>query len=413
MDPALHPVPLRRPRRAGTRPARRHGRARTTIAALALAIGTAAGGIAGAGPAGATASAGIAAAPAGAANAQALAANAPGGVAAPAAVAQAPAGAMNAPAGVAALTGSVTRAGVQAAATAALAAESTPIGFGAGTTGGAAGGTVTVTSYAQLVAEAKSADPRIIRISGVIQGAQEAIYVTSNKTIVGVGGNSGLVNGGFFVKKASNVIIRNLRISYAQAPVDLIQIQKSDHVWVDHNELFNDTTHDKDYYDGLLDINHGSDLITVSWNRLHDHFKGSLVGHSDKNAAEDTGKLKVTYSHNWFEGVQARLPRLRFGTVHVYNNFFSNAVTSGIHCLMGAQCLVQNNVFRNVNLPIWTTEDSPVDGFAVQNGNDFGGATPVITQVGTFSTPPYSVTMEPASAVESSVKSGAGTGKVG
>jgi pectate lyase len=294
-----------------------------------------------------------------------------------------------------------------------LAAESAPIGFGAGTTGGAAGAMVTVTTYAQLVAEAKAADPRVIRVNGLIQGAQETVYVTSNKTIVGVGSGSGLVGGGFFVKKASNVIIRNLRISLARAPVDLIQIQKSDHVWVDHNELFNDTAHDKDYYDGLLDINHGSDLITVSWNRLHDHFKGSLVGHSDKNAAEDTGKLRVTYSHNWFEGVQARLPRVRFGTVHSYNNFFSNAVTSGIHCLMGAQCLVQNNVFRNVTLPIWTTEDSPVDGYAVQNGNDLGGAQPVITRTGTFTRPPYAVTMEPASSVEATVKAGAGTGKVG
>jgi pectate lyase len=312
-----------------------------------------------------------------------------------------------------AVTALVAGVGTARAAPAAAAAESSPIGFGAGTTGGAGGTTVTVTSYAQLVAEAKSADPRIIKISGMIQGADETIYVTSNKTIVGVGGGSGVVNGGFFVKQATNVIIRNLRISFAPAPVDLIQIQKSQRVWIDHNELFNDVSHGKDYYDGLLDVNHGSDFITVSWNRLHDHYKGSLVGHSDNNAAEDTGHLKVTYSHNWFEGVQARLPRVRFGTVHTYNNFFGNAVTSGIHCLMGAQCLVQNNVFRNVELPIWTTEDSPVDGYAVQNGNDFGGSVPVITRTGTFSSPPYPVTMDPAAAVESIVKSGAGTGKVG
>ena len=304
-------------------------------------------------------------------------------------------------------------AGAAPLAVAAAAAESSPIGYGAGTTGGAGGATVTVTSYAQLVTEAKSTSPRIIRINGMITGAQETIYVTSNKTIVGVGANSGVVGGGFFVKKASNVILRNLKISLAKAPVDLIQIQKSDHVWVDHNELFNDTSHDKDYYDGLLDINHGSDFITVSWNRLHDHYKGSLIGHSDKNAAEDTGKLRVTYSHNWFQGVQARLPRVRFGTVHSYNNFFANTVTSGIHCLMGAHCLVQNNVFRSVTLPIWTTEDSPVDGFAVQNGNDFGGASPVITQTGTFTNPPYTAAMEPPSSVEASVKAGAGTGKVG
>jgi pectate lyase len=358
-----------------------HSRAPTAIAAALITVGTAAAGLTLAGPT----------------------------LAAPALAGSMLAGStLVAPS----LAGS-TLAGSAAGGPVSTAYESSPVGFGAGTTGGAAGSTVTVTTYAQLIAEAKSAVPRVIRVNGMIQGAQETIYVTSNKTIVGVGASSGVTGGGFFVKKAANVILRNLKISLARAPVDLIQIQKSDHVWVDHNELFNDTAHDKDYYDGLLDINHGSNLITVSWNRLHDHYKGSLVGHSDKNAAEDSGNLKVTYSHNWFEGVQARLPRVRFGTVHTYNNFFSNAVTSGIHCLMGAQCLVQNNVFRSVTLPIWTTEDSPVDGFAVQNGNDFGGVPPVITQTGSFTTPPYPYSMEPASAVEGSVKSGAGTGKVG
>ena len=139
--------------------------------------------------------------------------------------------------------------------------------------------------------------------------------------------------------------------------------------------MFNDTTHDKDFYDGMIDLTHATDFVTVSWNYLHDHFKGSLIGHSDNNAAEDTGHLRVTYSDNWFDNVASRLPRIRFGTAHIYNNLFTNASTSGIHCLMGAQCLVQNNVFVNVKLPVWTTEDSDQDGFAVISGNDFGGSS--------------------------------------
>ena len=314
-----------------------------------------------------------------------------------------------------AVAGTVGLAGSSGAATgptlAAAAFEGAPIGFGAGTTGGAAGSTVTVTSIDALTAEASSVGAKTIRISGIIRGTDQ-IYVTSDKTIVGVGANSGLVGAGFFVKKAHNVIIRNVKISFSPAPVDLIQIQKSDHVWIDHNELFNDTTHDKDYYDGLVDINHGSTDITVSWNKLHDHFKGSLVGHSDKNGAEDA-TIRVTYHHNWFNNVGSRLPRVRFGTVHVYNNLFENATTSGIHCVMGAQCLVQNTVFRNVNLPIWTTEDSPQDGYAVQSGNDFGGSTPVITQQGSFTKPPYTFTMDATATVAATVQSGTGTGKVG
>jgi pectate lyase len=289
-----------------------------------------------------------------------------------------------------------------------------PIGFAEGTTGGAGGATVTVTTFAQLVTEAKAKTPRIILVSGILQGpGSETIYVASDKSIIGVGDNAGITGGGLFIKKANNVIVQNLKIFKSSAPADLIQIQASTHVWIDHNELFNDTDHDKDYYDGMLDINHGSDFVTVSWNNLHDHFKGSLVGHSDKNTAEDSGHLRVTYHHNWLHNVESRLPRVRFGTVHAFNNLYEDAATSGIHCLMSSQCLVQNNVFRNVNLPVWTTQDSPIDGYAFSSGNDFGAHAPAITQTGTFTSAPYAVTLDPTSAVAAEVQAGAGVGKLG
>jgi pectate lyase len=44
-------------------------------------------------------------------------------------------------------------------------------------------------------------------------------------------------------------------------------------------------THGKDFYDGLLDITHAGDFLSVSWNHLHDHFKVTLVGHSDNNGS--------------------------------------------------------------------------------------------------------------------------------
>ncbi|WP_433827687.1 pectate lyase family protein [Actinoplanes sp. CA-015351] len=291
--------------------------------------------------------------------------------------------------------------------------ETSPIGFGAGTTGGAGGSTVKITSLDQLITEAASDGAKILQISTILTGSgTDQVVVSSNKTLVGVGSNAGLTGAGIYIKKADNVIVRNLKISFAQAPVDLIAAQKSTKIWIDHNELFNDTSHDKDFYDGMVDLTHATDLVTVSWNYLHDHSKGSLLGHSDSNAAEDTGKLHVTYAHNWFDNVASRLPRLRFGTVHLYNNLFTNAKTSGIHCLMESQCLVQNNVFVNVKLPVWTTEDSDLDGFAVISGNDFGGEAPVITQTGTFTSAPYSVTLDATSSVSALVKAGAGAGKI-
>lgn len=118
----------------------------------------------------------------------------------------------------------------------------------------------------------------------------------------------------------------------------------------------------------LLDITHAGDFITVSYNYLHDHWKGSLVGHSDSNSAEDTGHLLVTYHHNYFSNLNSRGPSFvslpchpypsqihtranccvralqRFGTGHIFNNYY-NALNDGINTRDGAQLLIENNVF--------------------------------------------------------------------
>jgi pectate lyase len=281
------------------------------------------------------------------------------------------------------------------------------------TTGGAGGPTVTVTSLSQLETEAARSGPEIIRVNGLFSGSGE-VSVASNKTIVGVGSGSGLTGIGLKAKGVFNVIIRNLSISKVTAASgdgDAVHIESSDHIWVDHNNLFSDMNNGKDFYDGLVDITHAGDFVTVSWNTFHDHFKVSLVGHSDTNGAEDIGHLHVTYHHNSFINFDSRTPSLRFGTGHVYDNFFQNGST-GVHSRMGAQMLVQNNVFRSVTTPIETTNDSTQDGFVNQSGNDFGGSTNQITQIGTFTNAPYTFTLDPTSSVISIVTAGAGVGKI-
>lgn len=74
--------------------------------------------------------------------------------------------------------------------------------------------------------------------------------------------------------------------------------------------------------------------------------------------------------------------------------------------------LVQNNVWRNVATPIETTKDSSVDGYVNQSGNDFGGGTNLITQIGSFTNPPYSYALTATSSVVTAVTAGAGTGKI-
>jgi len=282
-----------------------------------------------------------------------------------------------------------------------------------GTSGGSTSTTVTVTSLSALTSAAASSTSQTVKVSGNFTCSSD-VTVASNKTILGVGSSSGLTGCGLKVKGVNNVIIRNLKIAKVLAGNgngDAIHVEKATHVWIDHNDLSSDTSHGTDYYDGLLDITHAADYITVSYNYIHDHIKCSLIGHSDNNASEDTGKFHVTYTHNYFKNCDQRTPSIRFGTLHAYNNYFVNG-TTGIHTRMNAQALVQNNVWSGVKTPIETTKDSDIDGYVNQSGNDFGGGTNLITRTGSLTSVPYSFNLGSASSTAAFVVANAGTGKI-
>ncbi|WP_030164250.1 pectate lyase family protein [Streptomyces sp. NRRL S-813] len=289
------------------------------------------------------------------------------------------------------------------------AAESSPVGFGAGTTGGGSATAVTVSTLDAFKAAVTGSSAKVVRVGGTISLSGQ-VDVGSDTTVLGVGSPSGFTGGSLRLKKVTNVVIRNLSISKA-IKRDAITVQSSTKVGIDHNSLSSDRDHGKDYYDGLVDISHASDYVTVSWNVFKDHYKGSLAGHSDNNADEDTGHLRVTYHHNWFDNVNSRIPSLRFGTGHFYDNYVVGAETA-VHSRMGAKMLVENNVFRSTQVAVTTSRDSDEDGYANLRGNDLGGAATEISQVGTFTDPPYGYTAEPASSVVASVTAGAGAGKL-
>ncbi|KAK4169664.1 pectin lyase fold/virulence factor [Cladorrhinum sp. PSN259] len=243
-----------------------------------------------------------------------------------------------------------------------------------GTTGGFGGQVVTVSTLAEFVAAVaeKNTAPAIVLINGTLVG-NDKVRIGSNKTIIGLPGSS-LRGIGLIVRKQRNLIVRNLNSSFVLASnEDALKIDESTNIWVDHCEFYSDLLHDKDYYDGLVDSSHGSDLITISHTYFHDHAKTSLVGHSDSNAAQDKGKLRITYANNYWKNVGSRTPLIRFGTAHIFNSLYQS-VGSGINTRMGAQALVQNNVFKNVTTAI-TSRDSKEVGFAVVEGNDLGRGT--------------------------------------
>jgi pectate lyase len=189
--------------------------------------------------------------------------------------------------------------------------------------------------------------------SQAVQQARVRIRPGSNTTIVGLGRNATLRGiwldiRGSAAAPRTNLIVRNLTFedTYdcfpAWAPTDgalgswnslydSISLRDTTNVWIDHNTFRDRLTADAtlplvfgvlfQVHDGLLDITNASDLVTVSWNRFEDHDKLMLIGSSD-NAPLDVGKLRVTLHHNLFDALGQRGPRVRFGQVHIYNNYY-------------------------------------------------------------------------------------------
>ncbi|GIE99313.1 pectate lyase family protein [Paractinoplanes rishiriensis] len=290
----------------------------------------------------------------------------------------------------------------------ASAAETSPVGYASmngGTPGGSASTVVTVTSSSALASAISSGTSQTVRVSGLIS-VSGMLKVASNKTIIGVGSGSGITGGGLNLSGVKNVRIRNM--VFRNASDDSINIQDgTTHVWVDHNDLASG-------YDGLIDIKRGSDFITVSWNKLHNHDKSMLLGHDDANASQDTGKLRVTYVHNWFEGTGQRHPRVRFANpVHVLNNYYRNIGSYGVASTMNAGVFVERNYFENVAKPtVTSTGESAAGNLKVLNNYKVNSGTEQVRNGASVAAIPYAYTPEANNKVKATVTAGAGTGKI-
>lgn len=271
-----------------------------------------------------------------------------------------------------------------------------------GTSGGKGGKTVEVASLSELQAAVKGEDAAIVLITAPIKGSGENVKIGSNKSVIGKDSSAVLTDFTLTVKAAKNVILRNFAMEKVVGG-DAIAIQEAQNVWVDHVDLSSDRDHDKDYYDGLLDVTHAADYVTISNSFMHDHWKCSLVGHSDSNGGEDKGHLTVTYNNNYWLNINSRGPSFRFGTGHLYNNYYEN-VSDGINTRQGAELLVQNNVFVGSKKALYSTDG----GNAVAEGNDFGDSENTAPK-GSLAKAPYEVPeLLEAAAVKAAVVGTAG-----
>ncbi len=134
----------------------------------------------------------------------------------------------------------------------------------------------------------------------------------------------------------------------------------------------------------------------------NDHRFSNLFGSSD-DAIEDRTKLNITFQYCWWaQGCKARMPRVRFGKVHIVNNFFNSTVAS--QCVQAgfeANLLVESNVFENVRIPI----DRMANNFTAvtAQNNIFTNTIGNTAGSGTAFTPPYTLNISPAASVKAIV----------
>ncbi|MEQ4512819.1 MAG: pectate lyase PelC [Dickeya sp.] len=267
-----------------------------------------------------------------------------------------------------------------------------------------------------------SKDPRGVEIKEFTKGI----------TIIGANGSS--ANFGIWIKKSSDVVVQNMHIGYVPGGAkdgDMIRVDDSPNVWVDHNELFAanhecDGTPDGDTtFEAAVDIKGASDYVTVSYNYIHGVKKVGLDGSS----SSDTGR-NITYHHNRYNDVNARLPLQRGGLVHAYNNLYTNVTSSGLNVRQNGQALIENNWFENAVNPVTSRYDGKNFGtWVLKNNNiakpaDFStyGITwtadtkPYVnadswTSTGTFPAVSYSYSPVSAQCVKDKLANYAGVGK--
>ncbi|WP_289658157.1 pectate lyase family protein [Flavobacterium panacagri] len=293
------------------------------------------------------------------------------------------------------------------------------------TTGGGSAAETTVTTYAQLKSAIESSSVKVIKVSGTITVTTRLSFQDqTGKTIYGANGAklvstnqtkdaSGIIN----IKRCKNIIIRNLIFegpgAYDTDGWDNAILDECTNVWVDHCEF-------RDGVDGNFDIKNKSDYITVSYTKFgylkapkaggsggtDDHRFSNLIGSSD-GATGDRGKLRITFARCWWApGCKERMPRVRFGKVHIVNSFFNSTVSN--KCIAAgfeASIRVESNVFEGVKNPIdlmsgYTAVTATDNVFTNVSGNQAGS--------GTAFTPPYTIVKLNKTAVKADVSANAG-----
>ncbi|RZI96871.1 MAG: hypothetical protein EOP39_28560, partial [Rubrivivax sp.] len=305
---------------------------------------------------------------------------------------------------------------------------------------------------------------KIIKVAGTIdmtegtpfahtadQKVRARVRLTSNTTLIGEGPGAGFVNAWIDITSVSQVIVRNLHIVAPcdvgpvwdptdgalgnwNSAYDAIGIVTATQVWIDRNTITDTPVTDdtlpvengkvKQCHDGAIDITKGADLITVSYNLITKHDKSMLIGGSD-SLTSDAGKLRITIANNVFNGVTQRVPRVRFGKVHVFNNYFAGSKTASpyphsysVGVGKASNVLSHANVFAIDGaagcdgVVVYASSDHT--GVFQDSGSTVNGAAlgPCAVTAGTAFTPGYAYKPRPAALVKANNLAQAGAWKI-
>ncbi|ACE86114.1 pectate lyase family protein [Cellvibrio japonicus] len=186
--------------------------------------------------------------------------------------------------------------------------------------------------------------------------------IGSNKTIDGRGSEAYFLFSGFAIGKdstgtptqtANNVILTHLRFQGAghtedhYVDPDMIRSTgASRDIWI-HKNTF-DTTGDS-----AFDVKVGAYNITMSFNKIVDVKRATLHSSSDSHTIDS--QIRTTMHHNLFVTRDAsysalgntlrRVPLIRRGTSHMFNNAFINYRKDLLSIRVGASVLQEDNMF--------------------------------------------------------------------
>ncbi|MED6186847.1 hypothetical protein PIB30_070637 [Stylosanthes scabra] len=165
---------------------------------------------------------------------------------------------------------------------------------------------------------------------------QQELIMAGNKTIDGRGFDVQIAHGaGITIQFIQNVIIHGIKIynivsknggmirdsethygHRTRSDGDGISIFGGSNIWIDHVSMRNCS-------DGLVDVIMGSTAITISNGHYTDHDHVMLFGASDSYSGDKVMQITLAFNHYGKRCVQ-RMPRVRYGFVHVVNNDYTH-----------------------------------------------------------------------------------------